>query len=141
MSTLLEEIIADLKAKRLDYQEYLKNIAILAKQVQSGQADNTPEVLKNSPGLRAIYNNLSALPETVEVGAVSEDPVTYTKPDERKLELAVEIHDTVLRVKPDEWRGHQARENEIKRALLPLLKNDASAVEEIFLIIKRQNEY
>ena len=32
MSKLLEEIIADLRAKRVDYEEYLKRIADLAKQ-------------------------------------------------------------------------------------------------------------
>ena len=47
----------------------------------------------------------------------------------------------VRRVRPDDWRGHQARENEIKRALLPLLKNDVDEVERIFLIIKAQREY
>ncbi len=50
MSKLLEEIIADLKAKRLDYEEYLKRIADLAKQVQSGQADSVPAQLR-TPGM------------------------------------------------------------------------------------------
>lgn len=45
------------------------------------------------------------------------------------------------RVRPDDWRGHQARENEIKRALLPLLKGDVQAVEAIFLVVKAQPEY
>jgi len=38
--------------------QYLKRIAELAKQVSAGVADDTPEALKASPGLRAIYNNL-----------------------------------------------------------------------------------
>ena len=45
------------------------------------------------------------------------------------------------RSKPDDFRGHQARENMIKAALLPLLKNDVDEVERIFLIIKAQREY
>ena len=45
------------------------------------------------------------------------------------------------RVKPDDFRGLQARENTIKAALLPLLKNDVDEVERIFLIIKAQREY
>jgi len=44
-------------------------------------------------------------------------------------------------VRPDGWRGIQARENIIKAALLPLLENDVSEVERIFLIIKAQKEY
>ena len=37
MSALLKEILADLKAKRIDYEEFLKRIADLAKQVQARQ--------------------------------------------------------------------------------------------------------
>ena len=61
--------------------------------------------------------------------------------DNHTLALAVAIDETVRRVRPDDWRGHQAKENEIKRALLPLLDNDAQEVERIFLIIKAQSEY
>jgi len=114
MSRLLAEIIADLKAKRLDYEEYLKRIADLAKKVQTGLADDTPERL-NTPGLRALYNNLG-----------------------QNEALAIQIDETVKRVRPDDWRGNQSRENQIKRALLPLLNND---VERVFRIIKQQKEY
>ena len=117
MSVLLDEIIQGLKAKRLNYGEYLKQIAELAKQVQIGQAGTMPEQL-NTPGRRALYNNLGE--------------------DE---ELAIKLDDTVKRVRSDAWRGHQARENEIKRALLPLLSNSAAEVERIFLIIIQQQEY
>ena len=117
MSVLLDEIIQDLKAKRLNYEEYLKQIAELAKQVQTGQAGIMPEQL-NTPGRRALYNNLGE--------------------DE---ELAIKLDDTVKRVRSDAWRGHQARENGIKRALLPLLGDDVAEVERIFLIINQQQEY
>lgn len=66
MSKLLEEIIANLRAKRVKYAEYLQQIAELAKNVQAGHATDTPEPLKHSPGLRALYNNLlSILPSSV----------------------------------------------------------------------------
>jgi len=56
--------------------------------------------------------------------------------------LALKIDDAVKRVRPDDWRGNQARENQIKReALLPLLENDVAEVERVFLIIKEQKEY
>ena len=57
------------------------------------------------------------------------------------LDLALTTDATVKRVKPDDFRGHQAKENTIKAALLPLLKNDVDEVERIFLIIKAQREY
>jgi type I restriction enzyme R subunit len=58
MSALLDEIIAARKVEAIEYEDYLKRIAALAKQVEAGQADDTPEALKNSPALRALYNNL-----------------------------------------------------------------------------------
>ena len=51
MSALLDEIIAARKAKAIEYEEYLKRIAELAKRVEAGQAEDTPEQLKNSPAL------------------------------------------------------------------------------------------
>ena len=56
------------------------------------------------------------------------------------LDLALRIDDAVKRVRPDGWRGVQARERVIKRALFDILL-DRSEVERIFLIIKAQREY
>ena len=117
MSALLNEILSDLKAQRIDYEEFLMRIAELAKQVQAGKAADTPEKL-NTPGKRALYNNLNK--------------------DEA---LALQIDDTVRRVRPNAFRGNQAKENVIKKALLPLLGDDRVEVERVFLIIKAQPEY
>ena len=59
MSALLDEIIAARKAKAIEYEEYLKRIAELAKKVEAGQAEDTPEEL-DTPGKRALYNNLES---------------------------------------------------------------------------------
>ncbi|MBY0510605.1 MAG: HsdR family type I site-specific deoxyribonuclease [Rhodospirillaceae bacterium] len=116
MSTLLDEVISDLRAKRIEYEEYLQKIAELAKTVQAGQADDTPEQL-NTPGRRALYNNLG-----------------------QNEALALKIDDAVKQTRPDGWRGIQAREQVIKAALYGVLQ-DANEVERIFLIIKAQREY
>lgn len=117
MSALLNEIIADLRAQRINYENFLKRIADLAKQVQEGKSTETPAQL-DTPGKRALYNNLG-----------------------NNEELALRVHDTVRKVRPNAFRGNQAKENVIKRALLPLLGNDKNEVERIFLIIKAQTEY
>ena len=141
MSALLDEIIAARKAKAMAYEEYLKKIAELARRVEAGQADDTPKQL-NTPGRRALYNNLLAGASagghrTSERGAAWGQSM-----QDEALALAIRIDDTVKQVRPDEWRGHQARENQIKReALLPLLNGDVAEVERIFLIIKQQREY
>jgi type I restriction enzyme R subunit len=72
---------------------------------------------------------------------VAEEPCNYKGSVEPALTLALKIDETVKRVRPDAWRGHQAKENTIKAALLPLLGSDVAEVERIFLIIKAQREY
>jgi type I restriction enzyme R subunit len=116
MSALLDEIIVARKAKAIEYEEYLKRIAELAKRVDVGQADDTPESLSTA-GRRALYNNLGH--------------------DEA---LAIKIDETIKNVRPDGWRGVQTKEQVIKAALYGVLQN-VDEVERIFLIIKQQNEY
>jgi type I restriction enzyme, R subunit len=117
MSMLLDEIIKFRKERADNYEEYLKRIAELAKKVEAGKADDTPMKL-DTPGKRALWNNLG-----------------------QNEALALKIDEAVKRVRPDDWRGNQARENQIKReGLLPLLGNEVE-VERVFLIIKAQTEY
>lgn len=138
MSALLAEIIADLKAKRIEYAEYLKRIAELAKQVQTGQSDNTPEAL-NTPGLRALYHNLRQ--EGMRTAdRVAEQSGLYPESTDPDVDLAQKIDRTVKTVRPDGWRGIQAREQVIKAALYNVLP-DVDEVERIFLVIKAQSEY
>jgi type I restriction enzyme R subunit len=116
MSALLDEIIAARKAKAIEYEEYLKRIADLAAKVQAGLAEGTPEKL-DTPGKRALWNNLG-----------------------QNEELALKIDASVRHVRPDGWRGVQAREFVIKDAIYGVVQDQAE-VERIFLIIKAQGEY
>ena len=137
MSALLDEIIAARKAKAIEYEEYLKRIAEIAVSVGKGHSDETPEQL-NTPGKRALYNNLKKLTVPSE-DRVADEAGVYGDP---ALMLALQIDETVHRVKPDQFRGHQAKENVIKAALLPLLGNNVAEVERIFKIISApQNGY
>lgn len=117
MSALLNEVLADLKAQRISYQEFLKRIAEIAKNVQAGKSDETPAKL-NTPAKRALFNNLTG-----------------------NEELALKIDETVRQVKPNAFRGSQAKENVIKAALMGLLGNNQDEVERVFLIITAQKEY
>ena len=116
MSKLLDEVIAARKAKAVEYEEYLKRIAELVKQVEAGKAADTPAAL-DTPGKRALYNNLS-----------------------RNEELALRIDAAVKAARPDSWRGIQAREQRVKAAIHGVLP-DVSEVERVFLIVKAQQEY
>lgn len=140
MSALLSEIIAARKAKALEYEEYLKRIAELAAKVEAGHADDAPEVLKKSPGIRALYNNLLIDDPTVKASRVKDGSIPNEAGQAKVLELAVKIDETIKDRRPDGWRGVQAREQVIKAALYEILK-DVEAVERIFLIVKAQKEY
>ena len=138
MSALLDEIIAARKSKAVEYEKYLKLIAELAKQVAAGQADDTPNALKQSPALRALYNNLK--PTVEKPLGTAERREHYILPDDPILQLVLQIDATVKQCRPDDWRGVHAREQVIKRALYGIL-NDVAEVERIFLIIEKQKEY
>lgn len=132
MSTLLDEIIAARKAKAIEYEKYLKQIAELVKLVDAGRGPDTPEQL-NTPGRRALYNLLTQ-------AAPSGPPGVRDVAGEGALDLALRIDAVVKHTRPDGWRGIQARENVIKAALYGILQNVAE-VERIFLIIRQQKEY
>jgi type I restriction enzyme R subunit len=173
MSALLDEIISLRKSRAVEYEEYLRRIAELARRVEAGLAEDTPEPLQRSPALRALYNNLKvarvapvatdlAPPTRVDRAApdragrgtptrvdrttparadrAADAPDTYTGSGDSVLDLAVRLDAAVRRVRPDGWRGVQAREQVIKAALYELLKNETE-VERIFLIVKAQGEY
>ncbi len=116
MSALLDEIITARKAKAIEYEDYLKQIAELAKRVQAGQAEETPQTL-NTAGKRALWSNLGQ--------------------DEA---LALKIDAAVREARPDGWRGVDARERVIKQALYGVL-HDIAEVERVFLVVKAQTEY
>ena len=116
MSALLDEIIAARKAKAIEYEEYLKRVAEVAKKVEAGQDRETPEQI-NTPGKLALYNNLN-----------------------HNEGLAIKIDSVVKQIRPDGWRGIQAKEQVVKAALYGVLQ-DKDEVERIFLIIKAQKEY
>ena len=140
MSVLLDEIIATRKAKAIAYEEYLKRIAELANRVQAGHGSDLPEQL-NTPGKRALYNNLR--PESVSAGTsrVVDPSACYGNASkEEVLALAIRIDETVKLTRPDGWRGVKPREQVIKAALNEVLQDEAE-VERIFLIIKAQKEY
>lgn len=116
MSELLNEIIRQRRADAITYAEYLKRIAELARNVNTGSKNDTPDSIK-TPAERALYNNLN-----------------------KNESLAIEIHESIMKNKPDSWRGNEPRERVIKAAIYKIVKNEQE-VERIFEIVKQQVEY
>jgi type I restriction enzyme R subunit len=116
MSKLLDEIIEQRKKEAIDYAQYLKKVAELAKKVADGQTSDTPDSL-DTPAKRALYNNLG-----------------------QNEALALQVHNAVMNNKLAMWRDNTAKENVIKGAIYKVL-NDINEVNRIFEIIKQQQEY
>lgn len=116
MSLLLSEIIKQRKAKAIDYEEYLKQIAALAKQVQEGKTSDTPKEL-DSPAKVVLYH--------------------YFDGD---IDKAIMIHEVVMEHAPSGWKGDSAKENKIREELYKLL-NDFEETINVFDVIKEQDEY
>lgn len=133
MSELLDELIKSRKEKAIAYEEYLKKIEELVQTVSAGHAQEVPEVLKASSGLRAIYNNLtpSALPEPIPSSDGSGDPM---------LELAKKLHAAIKDNALADWRGSVVKERGVKKAMHAVLQDD-SEVDRLFAIVKNQGEY
>jgi type I restriction enzyme R subunit len=116
MSTLLNAIIAELREKKINYEQYLQKMADLARRVMNFQRNDLPGSIKTS-AQRALYNNLN---QNEELAIACDEAVRYNK-------LA-------------DWKGDEKKEEVLKAAIYKVLKS-VDEVERIFPIIKQQHDY
>lgn len=116
MSKLLGAIILELREKKINYEEYLKKMAILAQKVSDTARDDLPKTIKTL-AQRALFHNLN-----------------------RDEKLALRIDEAVRRVKQVDFRGNERKERLIKQEIYQILQ-DEKEVERIFSIIKEQKDY
>jgi len=116
MSKLLDEIIAARKAKAIEYEKYLQEIAKLVISLNAGQVGDRPAEIKTH-GQRALYNNLN-----------------------KDADLALRLDRRIKEVRPAGWRGVFAKEQEIKAAIYEIVGDEAQT-EAIFAVIFHQREY
>ena len=140
MSVLLKEVLDDLRAKRIDYEEFLKRMAAVAKDVHQGTGGDTPSQL-DTPGKRALYNLLEAEAASAGKAQVGEVPaaVDGVVPNSL-LDVALRVDKAVKTRRPDSWRGVRAKELMIKGIINDVVSGD-DRLERLFLIIKAQPEY
>lgn len=116
MSLLLSEVIKLRKSKAIEYEEYLKQIAELAKQVQEGRTSDMPKEL-DTKGKTALYNHFGG-----------------------DINTAIIVHETVVEYAPNGWKDDPAKENTIKNEIYKRLGNFDETL-KVFEIIKNQEEY
>lgn len=135
MSALLDEIIRLRKQKAIEYEEYLKRIAVLTRQVTSGKSADTPVQL-NTPGKLALYNNLKAY---AGKHGTSEPIPAYGDADV-VVSTALQLDASIRQNRPNSWRGVPAREQLVRQAIFNVLR-DIDAVNHIYPIVFAQKEY
>ncbi|MGB4971305.1 MAG: restriction endonuclease subunit R, partial [Cyclobacteriaceae bacterium] len=116
MSTLLSELIRQRKLDAISYEEFLKKIEELAKNLKPESSSNYPPSI-NSDAKRALYDNL-----------------------EENEELSVVLDKEIRYVKKDNWIGHTMKEREVKNVIKQHI-DDPKKIEDIFEIVKNQSEY
>jgi type I restriction enzyme R subunit len=136
MSALLDEIIRLRKEKAIEYEEYLAQIAEVAKKVSVGKADDTPQQLKTT-GQLALYNNLK---DHIAVTPIAQEQETPYGGRSNALNKAIELDAIIKAKRPDGWRGVVAKEQMIKQAMFEVL-NDIQDVNHLFPIVMAQKEY
>lgn len=116
MSVLLQELIEKRKQQIIDYQEYLKEMASLVRQVNHGKKDDLPASL-NTKGKVALYHTL----ENETLALACEEAVQYAK--------------------QEGFRENLAKQNLVKKAIYDIVK-DKDKVNEVYKIIDaHKDEY
>jgi type I restriction enzyme R subunit len=118
MSELLDALVRQRRKEALDYQEYLRRIVELSKQVANPEFVGSYPKSMNTAGKRALYDNLGK--------------------DEA---LALAIDGAIHASRQDDWRGNAFKIKKIRNAIKPLLKGDETATDRVLELVRNQHEY
>ena len=121
MSELLDALIEARRSQAIDYENYLKQVAEVAKQVHNpAESTDYPDAI-NTPTKRALFDKL-------------EDEAI-----ENSKSLALQVSQAIQKVKKHGWRGNPAKERQIEGAIYHALENDdMELTNALFKIIRSQ---
>jgi len=94
MSELLDALIEQRRKEALDYQEYLRRIIELTRKVTSPEASGAYPATMNTPGKRALYDNL-----------------------DRNAALALTVDAAVRESRQDDWRSNPFKIKRVRNAI------------------------
>lgn len=119
MSALLRGIIEQRKNEVINYEEYLKKIVELAKDIRKPESTSRyPESVRKSAAMRAFFDNLDG-----------------------DAQLAIGVHSAVIDARLDGFRGNLVKERKILRAIEASLNGDKVKAKELMKIVIEQSEY
>lgn len=121
MSVLLTELVRQRKLGALDYENYLKKIEELAKDIQPKASDHYPPAV-DTGAKRALFDNLA-----------------------ENEALAIELFNTINETRPDNWIGTPIKERAVRITIRKILNNygilDEGEVSRIYDIVQNQEEF
>lgn len=117
MSVLLDELIEQRKQESLDYENYLKQIAALASQVDNPSYHQYPSSI-DTQGKKSLFDNFCQDEEWVN-----------------RLHNAIQMH------KQDDYLNNQIKQRLLKRNLQSLIDEKDLDMETVFELIIKQSEY
>lgn len=118
MSELLDALVKQRRQEALDYQAYLAKIVELTKKVKNPEVGGNYPSAINTPGKRALYDNLGN--------------------DEA---LALVVHDAVRSSRQDDWRSNPFKVKKVRLAIKAALRDNETLTSQIIELVKNQNEY
>ena len=124
MSELLDELIRKRRQEALDYQEYLAAIVDLTAKAAQPPDEEYPAAI-DSPARRALYYNLKAVAELKD----------------KAERIALAVDEAVRKTKKDDWRSNKLKQREVRNAIRSVIGKDARLIDEIFDIVKAQDDY
>lgn len=117
MSVLLDELIEQRRQEMLDYQDYLRKIAQLAKQVICPPQSHYPKTI-NTAGKQAIFDNFCQ--------------------DEHWVNR---LHDAIQAHKQDGYLNNKMKQKHLKNQLNPLFDEQGLNADDVLALIIKQTEY
>ena len=105
MSELLDALIEQRRKEALDYREYLRRIVELMRKVTSPEASGAYPATMNTPGKRALYDNL-----------------------DRNEALALAVDAAVRASRQDDWRSNPFKIKKLRNAIRDALASVGAQV-------------
>ncbi len=133
MSKLLDELIEERRRQAIEYKEYLQQIVELTKKIKNPETGATYPDTINTPGRRALYDNLDG----ASLAAEDEQGQGW----ERREKLALELDQEIRKQRQDGWRGHPIKERLVRKAIRRILGDNPELVNRVFEVVKNQHEY
>jgi type I restriction enzyme R subunit len=118
MSELLDALIAQRKKEAGDYQKYLERIIDLAKKVVNPAAGESYPKDLDTPGKRALYDNLG-----------------------KNQALALTVDQSIRASRQDDWRNNPFKIKRVRLAIKAALADDDELTANILELVKNQDEY